>query len=94
MQSMLMAVVGFLVLSGAAIAQPVQKWVDKDGKVHYGLQPGAGAKQEPVQRGTYSVPGEWAQERRRGPYAAGESWSPNAKWTVTRSACRIVRSGG
>lgn len=82
------------ILAGLASAQPVQKWVDKDGKVHYGLQPGAGAKQEPIARGTHSVPGEWAQPYRRGPYVPGESWAPDAKWTVTRSACRIVRSGG
>ena len=85
---------GLAFLAGAAMAQPVQKWVDKDGKVHYGIQPGAGAKREPINRGTHSVPGEWAQAHQRGPYSPGESWTPDAKWTVTRSACRIVRFGG
>jgi len=85
---------GFALLAGVAFAQPVQKWVDKDGKVHYGIQPGAGAKREPISRGTHSVPGEWAQAHHRGPYAPGDSWTPDAKWTVTRSACRIVRVGG
>lgn len=39
----------------------------------------AGAKREPITRGTHSVPGEWAQAHHRGPYAPGASWAPHAK---------------
>ena len=38
-------------------------------------------------------PAQPAQSRQRGPYAPGESWTPDAKWTVTGSTCRIAGFG-
>ena len=49
-----LAAVALALVAAAASAQGVNKWVDKDGRVHYGDRPPADAVTQPLSRGTVS----------------------------------------
>lgn len=51
---LLMLVALFAAACAPAAAQPIQKWTDADGRVHYGQRPPPGQQTDPIQRGTMS----------------------------------------
>lgn len=68
---------------GIALAQGVMKWVDEDGRVHYGDRPPPGTKVQPVSRGTLSPA---ASQAKPASTSAPGGDAPNRSGTPARTA--------
>jgi hypothetical protein len=67
-----------MLASGVALGQGLNKWVDEKGRVHYGDQPPANAREQPITRGTLSNVGGPGGGSRPSQAASGAAYAPDA----------------